>query len=39
MRDLYRGVNEFEKGCHPKSNLVEDESDDLLAYAQDTLNR
>jgi hypothetical protein len=30
-RDLYRGVNEFKKGCQPRSNFVKDENGDLHA--------
>jgi hypothetical protein len=33
IRDLYRGINEFKRGYHPKNtrNLVKDENGDLLA--------
>jgi hypothetical protein len=31
IRDLYRGINEFKKGCQPRTNLVKDERCDLLA--------
>jgi hypothetical protein len=24
LRDLYRGINEFKRGYHPKNNLVND---------------
>jgi hypothetical protein len=30
-RDLFRGINEFKKGYHPRTNLVKDEKGDLLA--------
>jgi hypothetical protein len=30
IRDLYRGINEFKKGYHPRTNLVKDERGDLL---------
>jgi hypothetical protein len=28
---MYRGVNEFKKGCQPGTNLVKDERGDLFA--------
>jgi hypothetical protein len=31
IKDLYRGINEFKKGYQPRTNLVKDERDDLLA--------
>jgi hypothetical protein len=31
IRDLYRGINEFKKGHLPRTNLVKDEKDNLLA--------
>jgi hypothetical protein len=31
ITDLYRGINEFKKGYHPRTNLVKDERGDLLA--------
>jgi hypothetical protein len=30
IRDLYRRINEFKRGYQPRSNLVKDETDDLL---------
>jgi hypothetical protein len=24
VRDLHKGINEFKKGCQPRSNLVKD---------------
>jgi hypothetical protein len=39
IRDLFRGINEFKKGYQPKSNLVKDESGDLLADLHSILNR
>jgi hypothetical protein len=39
IRDLHRGVNEFKRGCHPKSNLVKDKNDDRLADSHNILNR
>jgi hypothetical protein len=35
IRDLYRGINEFQRGYQPGNNLVKDENGDLLA---DSLN-
>jgi hypothetical protein len=34
IRGLYRGINEFKKGCQPRNNLVKDENGDLLADPQ-----
>jgi hypothetical protein len=31
IRDLYKGITEYKKGYQPKTNLVKDERDDLLA--------
>jgi hypothetical protein len=39
MRDLYRGITDFKKGYKPKTNLVKDERDDLLADPQKILTR
>jgi hypothetical protein len=39
IRDLYRGMNEFKKGYQPRTNLVKDENDDLLADSHNILNR
>jgi len=36
---LYRGINEFKKGFKPKSNLVENENDVLLADSHSILNK
>jgi hypothetical protein len=38
-RDLYRGINEFNMGYQPRSNLVKDKTGDLLADSRDILNR
>jgi hypothetical protein len=38
-RDLYRGINEFKRGYHRRSNLVKDENGDLLADSHNILNR
>jgi hypothetical protein len=37
--DLYRGINEFTKGDQPRSNLVKDKNDDLLADSNTIVNR
>jgi hypothetical protein len=39
IRDLYRGINEFKKGSQPRTNLVKDENDDLLADPHKIVNR
>jgi hypothetical protein len=39
IRGLYRGINEFSKGYQPRSNLLKDEKDDLLADRHEILNR
>jgi hypothetical protein len=39
IRDLYRGITEFKKGCQPKTNLVKDERGDLLTDPQQSLTR
>ena len=31
IRDLYRGISDFKKGCQPRCNIVKDEKDDLVA--------
>jgi hypothetical protein len=38
-RELYRKVTEFKKDYHPRSNLVKDDTGDLLAYSHKILNR
>jgi hypothetical protein len=37
--DLYRGINEFEKGYQPRTNLIKDENGDLLSDSHSVLNR
>jgi hypothetical protein len=39
IRDLYRGINKFKKGCQPRINLIKDERGDLLADSHKILNR
>jgi hypothetical protein len=38
-RDLYRGINAFEKGYQPRGSLVKDENGDLLADFHNIVNR
>jgi hypothetical protein len=38
IRDLYRGVNEVNKGHQPRSSIVKDENGDLLADSRNILN-
>jgi hypothetical protein len=35
----YKGINEFNKGYQPRTNLVKDENGNLLADSHSTLNR
>jgi hypothetical protein len=39
IRNLYRGINEFKRGCQPRSNLVKDENGNLLADSSNIGNR
>jgi hypothetical protein len=34
IRDLYRRINEYKRGCQLRSNLMKDEIGDLLADCQ-----
>jgi hypothetical protein len=34
IRDLYKGINEFNKGYQPRINIIKDMSDDLLTDPQ-----
>jgi hypothetical protein len=36
---LYRVINEFKKGYQPRINVIQDENGNLLADAQNVLNR
>jgi hypothetical protein len=38
IRDLYKEINEFKKCYKPRSTLVKDENDDLLAVCLNILN-
>jgi len=39
IRDLYRDINEFKKGYHPRTNIVKDDKGDLVADSQSILAR
>jgi hypothetical protein len=39
IRDLYRGINESNKGYQPRINIIKDENGHLLADSQSVLNR
>jgi hypothetical protein len=39
IRDLYRGINEFEKAYQPRINIIKGENGNLLANPQSVLNR
>jgi hypothetical protein len=39
IRDLYRGINEFQRGYQPRNNLLKDENGVLLADSHNILNR
>ena len=39
IRDLYRGISDFNKGHQPKSNLVKHEKGDLIADSHNILAR
>ena len=39
IRDLYRGISEFKTGYQPRSNIVKDETDDLVTGSYSILAR
>jgi hypothetical protein len=39
IREVYKGINEFKKGCQHRTTSVEDERGDLLEDARENLNR
>jgi len=39
MRDLYWGINDFEKGYQPRNNRVKDEKCDLVIEPNNILGR
>jgi hypothetical protein len=36
---LYKGINDFKKGCQPRTNIVKDEKGDLVADSHSILAR
>jgi hypothetical protein len=36
---MYRGINEFKKGYHPRFNIIKDEDGNLPVDPQNVLNR
>ena len=30
IRDMYRGINDFKKGCQPRTNVVKEDRSDLV---------
>jgi hypothetical protein len=39
IRSLYRGVNDFRKGCQPRTNIVNDEKGDVVTDCHSILAR
>jgi len=39
IRDLYKGINDFEKGYQPRCNIVKDEKGDLVADSHSIVAR
>jgi len=39
IRDLYRGINDFQKGYQPRINIVKDEKGNLVADTHSILGR
>ena len=39
IRDLYRGINDMEKGYKPRTKIVKDEKDDLVADSHSIMAR
>jgi hypothetical protein len=39
IRDLYRGISDFKKGCQPMTDVVKDEKGDLVADSYSILAR
>ena len=39
IRDLYRGITDFKKGCQPKTNIVKDNKGDLIVDSHSILGR
>jgi len=39
IRDFYRGINDFKKGYHPRTDIVKDERGDLVTGSHSILAR
>jgi hypothetical protein len=39
IRDLYSGINDFEKGYQPRCNIVKDEKGNLVADSHNIVDR
>ena len=39
IRDLYRGINDFQKGYHPRTNILKDEKGDMVTDCHSILAR
>ena len=39
IRDLYRGINDFKKGYQPRTNIVKEETGDLVTGSYSSLAR
>ena len=39
IRDLYRGISDFKKGCQPRTDIVKDGKGDLVADSHSNLAR
>jgi len=39
IRDLYRGINDFQKGYHPRINILKDEKGDMVTDCHSILTR
>jgi hypothetical protein len=39
IRDLYRGINEFNRAYKPRNNIIKDENGDLLADSHNIFSR
>jgi hypothetical protein len=38
IKDLYRGINELDRGYQPRNNLVKDDNGDMFADSKNILN-
>jgi hypothetical protein len=39
IRDLYRGISDFKKGCQPRTYIIEDEKSNLVTESHSILAR